>query len=76
MKQMNKPINSLREDSKNNSNNFIAWVFFISVWFFNVFDLITEGWFYSSVSGIIFSNFLGVISFIYILINIKGVEEE
>ena len=76
MKQMNKPIDSLREDSKNNSNNFIAWIFFISVWFFNVFDLIKEGWFYSSVSVIIFSNFLGVISFIYILINIKGVDEE
>lgn len=38
------------------------------VWFFNINDLIRGGWFYTSVSSIVFWNILAIMFFIILMV--------
>jgi hypothetical protein len=46
-----------------------CYTLFLLVWFANINDLIRGEWFFLSIYQIIFWNMMGILSFIYILID-------
>jgi len=50
----------------------VAYIYFFSVWMFNVWDLIYGNHFYYNTSSIIYWNALGLVGFLAIMLNRKG----